>query len=193
MDFIATQPWLMAAMVFVARVGDVSLATLRTILIFRGQRLLAATIGFFEVLVWLFAVATVLPRLDLERWYLVLAYASGFATGNIVGIWIEAKLALGHVLVRTISANPDVDLGESLRSKSFSVVEVPGTTDHERKVEVLFLVERRRRVPDLMRHIEEADPGAVTTMSDVKEHRMAMDSKAARPPWSRWIDSVKRK
>lgn len=191
MDFLPSQPWLLAPLVFCARVGDVSLATLRTIMIFRGLRGYAACIGFFEVLVWLLAVAAVLPHLD--RWYLVLAYAAGFATGNVVGIAIENKLAIGHLLVRTISTNPEIDLARHLRGADFSVVEVPGTLEEDQAVEVLFLVERRKRVRELLRHIERLDPAAVTTVTDVKEHRLAFAPAPQRPPWSRWIDSVKRK
>ncbi len=184
LDSLEAYPALMAALVFLARVGDVSLGTLRTIMIFRGKRAVAAGIGFVEVLVWLCAVAAVLPHLD--QWYLVLAYASGFATGNAVGMWIEGRLAIGHVLVRTISSNPDVDLAASLRAADFSVVRVPGRVDEaEENAEVLFLVERRRRMRDLVSLIDATDPHAVTTVSDVKEHRL-MASTASGPRRFLW-------
>ena len=92
MQWLLEHPWLLAILIFAARVTDVAMSTVRTILVFRSYRFLAAAIGFFEVLVWLLAVTQVMRHLD--QWYLALAYAAGFATGNVVGIWIEGKLAV---------------------------------------------------------------------------------------------------
>ena len=94
-------PWLLAIAIFTARVTDVSLGTVRTIMVFRSRRLLASAIGFVESVIWVLAISQIVGNLD--HWYLIAAYAAGFATGNYVGIWVEAKLAIGHELVRVVS------------------------------------------------------------------------------------------
>jgi len=177
----------LAAFVFCCRLTDVSLGTLRTILVVRGHRSWAATLGFFEVLIWLGAASTVLQHLD--TWYLAVAYAAGFASGNVVGIWIEQRLAIGHLLVRALStAGPH--LATALREAGYHVVELSGRSGQDEPAEVLFLVERRRRVPELLRRIETIDPDAVCTVADVKEHRTG--AVPGRSGW-RWLAGSKRK
>ncbi|MFN3242491.1 MAG: DUF2179 domain-containing protein [Planctomycetota bacterium] len=169
MDFLSDSPVLLSAVVFAARVVDVSLGTVRTILVIRAFRVRAALIGFVEILIWLMAASAVLR--DLSQWYIAVAYAGGFAAGNYVGIWLETKLAMGMELVRMISSNHDVDLAAMLRDEGFSITELNGHDDDGKPVEVLLVVEERRRLPRLLRLIEGADPDAIYTISDVKRHR----------------------
>jgi uncharacterized protein YebE (UPF0316 family) len=166
MQFLQEHPWLLAVAIFAIRVSDVSLGTLRTIMVFRGFRGLAALVAFGEVLLWLVAVGQVLHNLD--RWYLAIAYAAGFATGNYVGMWIDAKLALGSEMVRAISANPEIDLADRLRLARFDVTALQGRREGGKPVEVLLVVEGRRHVPRLLRLIHETDPDALCTLSDVR-------------------------
>ena len=79
-------------LIFAARIVDVSLGTIRTICVVNGRRHVALVLGFFEILVWIFAVSKVIG--DLQHPVLAVAYALGFATGNFVGITIEKRLAL---------------------------------------------------------------------------------------------------
>lgn len=167
-DLSSASPWVMILAIFLARIGDVSLATVRTILVFRGQAVVASLIGFVEVLIWLAAAVQVLQ--DLSRWYLGVAYAAGFAAGNWVGVWIERKMALGRELVRVVSFDPDVRVADRLRESGVETVELTGRANRGRPVEILFLVARRRRTPELIRTIRSLDPEAVVTVADVKHH-----------------------
>lgn len=167
MDFLEQHPYWLAVAIFLARVIDVSLGTVRTILVIRGHRIYAALIGFVEVLIWIVAVAQVMRNLD--SWYLAVAYAAGFAVGNVVGMWLENMLALGQELVRAISENRDVDLADELRRAGFSVLEMDGHDDDRKPVEVLLIVEKRRRIPRLLAAIRTADPEALCTVTDVKQ------------------------
>ncbi|MEX1024520.1 MAG: DUF5698 domain-containing protein [Planctomycetota bacterium] len=168
MEFLLDRPLLLCAAVFFARVTDVTLGTLRTILVFRAYRARAALIGFIEVLIWLGAASLVLQ--NLSTWPIAVAYAGGFAAGNFVGISLETKLAMGQELVRVISANRAVELAAKLRARSFSVTELVGRDDAGGPVEVLLVVEERRRLPELLRLVEETDSEAVYTLSDIKRH-----------------------
>jgi len=168
MQWLLEHPWILAVLIFLARVTDVSMSTVRTILVFRSYRFLAAAIGFVEVLVWLLAVTQVMRHLD--HWYLALAYAAGFSTGNVVGIWLERKLAVGSELVRAISEDLGVRLADSLRRNGYPVTEIQGVGDKGQVVEVCLVTERRRRVPRLLEVIHGIDPAAVVTISDVRRH-----------------------
>jgi uncharacterized protein YebE (UPF0316 family) len=169
MDILLDQPALLGIAIFLARVLDVSLGTLRTIFVFRSYAALAALIGFVETLVWVLAASQVLQ--NLQDWYLAVAYAAGFATGNWVGMWLEAKLAVGSELVRAVSPNREVPLAASLREADYSVTELDGHGDDGKPVEVLLIVEKRRRLPQLLRLIDRVDPEAVYTVSDIKRSR----------------------
>jgi len=174
MEFLADYPLLAALFVFSARVCDVSLGTLRTLMVFRGYRLRSTLIGFGESMIWVAAAGLVLS--NLTEWYMLVAYASGYATGNYVGIWLESKLAMGMELVRVISSEPNVALAKRLREDQFSIVAVDGRGDDGRAIEVLFAVEQRRRLPKLIARIHQADPSAIYTISDVKVHRSSTAS-----------------
>ncbi len=165
-EYIEQFPILLAIAIFCARVLDVSIGTVRTIMVFRGHRLIAAALGFIEILIWVVAVGKVMQNLDV--WYFAVAYAGGFAMGNVVGMYIESKLAMGSELVRAMSDNREIELAESLRGQGYSVTELAGTTESDRSVEVLLIDEKRRNVPRLIATIMKLDPHAIWTVSDIK-------------------------
>ena len=192
MDILNDYPLLLAAVIFLARIIDVSLGTLRTILVFKSYRILAALIGFFEVLIWLIAAGKVIQNLD--SWYLAIAYAAGFATGNIVGIWLEAKLAMGSELIRAVSENREIALANRLREHDYSVIEIAGRGENDVPVEVLLVVEKRRKLPQLLRMITQIDPEAVFTISDVKrQHKRVAPASRRKSSFASWLFHVKRK
>ena len=87
---------LLPILIFISRVLDVSLGTMRLIFVSKGYKLLAPVLGFFEVLIWLVAIGQIMQHLDNIFCYL--AYGLGFATGNFVGIYLEEKMSIGTVI-----------------------------------------------------------------------------------------------
>ena len=85
---------LLGLLIFLARVVDVSLGTIRTIVIVQGKTLVAFVLGFIEVLIWITVVSQVIVSVR-STWYLVLPYAAGFAVGNFVGIMLERWIGMG--------------------------------------------------------------------------------------------------
>lgn len=156
----------MPLIIFAARIVDVSCGTFRTICVVRGLGLLAAFIGFFEVLVWLGAVASVVNQ--LHRPLNILGYATGFATGNYVGMWLESKLALGNQIVRLLSRDKTHTLAAELRDHGFVVTELQG---HGRDIPVTicFVATTRRMVPKLMTLARKIDETVLMTVEDVRE------------------------
>lgn len=99
---------------------------------------------------------------------MAVSYAAGFAVGNIVGIALEARLAMGLELVRVISANRKITLAAQLRGHGFDVTELDARGHNATPIEILLVVEGRKRVPRLLECIKAADPDAVWTTSGVK-------------------------
>lgn len=181
LDLATIDPVWLAIAVFLARIVDVSLATFRTIMVFRGQRVIAATIGFFEVLIWMVAVSSVIANLD--RWFLIVAYAAGFATGNFIGMVVESRIAFGAELVRTVSTMASGGLAQALHGYGWNPVTVAGVEPGKTAVEVVLVVTPRRRVQELISLIQRLDPRAVSTTTDIRAiHEAGATSNRLSPP-----------
>lgn len=149
--------------IFGLRIVDVSLATTRMLLAVRGQRVLVPVIGFFEVLVWLFAAGSAIQYLDSPLH--VIGYAAGFAAGNMVGLWVEEKLALGLATVRVISEHGGVEAADALREEGFGVTEFAGQGRHG-TVEVVYTVARRSQVKRIISLVNEWAPDSFVTVEE---------------------------
>jgi uncharacterized protein YebE (UPF0316 family) len=110
---------IMPILIFVARVADVSIGTIRIIFVSKGMKLLAPLCGFFEILIWLIAIGKVFQNFTNPIYYI--AYAGGFATGNYVGIIIEERLAIGLCVIRTVTRRDATNLIEFLRAAGYGV------------------------------------------------------------------------
>jgi len=111
---MTTTVLLTCLLIIVARIGDVSLGTVRAIMTIQGRRMIALSVGVFELLIWVFVVSHVIQDLRAEPIYGV-AYALGFALGTFVGMTIEAKLALGRQVVRIMTRQGD-EMAPALRA-----------------------------------------------------------------------------
>lgn len=105
--------------IFFARIIDVSLGTVRMILVIRGNKYPAAIIGFFEILVYTLALGLVVGNLDDPVKLLV--FCSGFALGILVGSIIEEKLSLGYRGLQAIIDRQNAYIIEELRNEGFPV------------------------------------------------------------------------
>lgn len=159
-----------ALLIFVLRIFDVSLSIMRTILAVRGRRELAALIGFFEVLIWVTAVGHALQHLD--SWMHLTGYASGYAAGNYVGVWLEGRFAIGLNVVHAICrggalAGVGARAAAALRQDGYAVTETEGR-GRESTVEILTLVVPRRRVPQVLRVLRSHDPEVFVSVEEVR-------------------------
>ncbi|QCR25020.1 DUF2179 domain-containing protein [Pontibacter sp. SGAir0037] len=152
-------------LIFLARILDVTLGTLRIVFISKGEKVIAPLLGFLEVLIWLIAMTQVMQNLNNAISYL--AWAAGFATGNFLGLRIEQKLALGQVVVRIITAEPADTLIEMLISRGYRLtsVDAQGTRG---KVDLLFMIVRRKRLQEVIDIIRNYNPNAFYSVEDVR-------------------------
>jgi uncharacterized protein YebE (UPF0316 family) len=151
--------------IYLSRLTDVSLNTLRQIFVVSGRRKQAPLIGIFESLLWLVAVSTIMQNLSNPTCYL--AYAAGFASGIFVGMTIEEKLALGKVMVRVITRREATDLIEYLRTTKFGFTYVEGEGKRE-NVKLIFSVIQRQDLPELISIINQFNPNAFYTVETVR-------------------------
>ena len=158
---------LMYLIVFFAKIIEVSLMTIRVVLITRGERLIGAIIGFFEVAIWIIIVGNVLSDISSDPLKAV-AYAGGFAVGNYVGSWIEEKLGIGMSEVQAIVLKEHgKGLAEAIREQNFAVTVVEGQGKNFPR-NILFMYVRRKRIKKLVGLIQNNQVNAVITISEAK-------------------------
>jgi uncharacterized protein YebE (UPF0316 family) len=151
--------------VFVAETCVVTLATIRTIFIARGWKTPAATLGFFEVSIWLYAIAQVMQHLSSPGCFL--SFAGGFALGNYLGVLIEQKLALGNVVVHIVSRNHESELAETLRWAGFGVTGLDANGANG-SVQAMFTVVPRGELNQVISIIIRHDPKAFYSVGDLR-------------------------
>ena len=152
-------------LIFLARVIDVSLGTLRIIFISKGQRMIAPFLGFFEVLIWILAISQIMNNLD--NWTCFLGYAAGFATGNYIGMKIEERLAIGVLVIRLMYEKSTNELMKVLNQNGFGATQLEAM-GHYSAVNVVWIIIERKKLKILEAIISEHTPNAVYTIEDVK-------------------------
>lgn len=151
--------------IFFARVIDVSMGTIRMILIIRGDKIPAAIIGFFEIMVYTVALGMVVGSLNDPIKLLV--FCSGFALGVIVGSVIEEKLALGYRGLQVTIDRQHEYIVDELREEGFPVTcwEAQGKLGPKMVMSIMV----RRNMADLVEEkVYEKDPSAFVVWMEPK-------------------------
>ncbi|MBN2017861.1 MAG: DUF2179 domain-containing protein [Candidatus Cloacimonetes bacterium] len=156
---------LLPLLIFLSRIFDVSLGTLRIIFVNRGMKFLAPIIGFFEVFIWLVVIGQIMQNLTNITNYI--AYAGGFAMGNFVGILLEQKLAMGIVLLRIITMKKAKELIVYFRGLGYRVTHVPAEAN-DGKVEIIFIPIKRKDIRSVIEAIRKYNENALYTFEDVR-------------------------
>lgn len=157
--------YLLPLVIFLSRIMDVSLGTIRIVMVSRGYKYKAAFLGFFEVLIWALVVSELLANLD--NWLNFVAYAGGFATGTFFGMFIEDKLKVGTIIVRIITQDKKKELTEALKAAGFAITSIDGQGGFG-PVNIIFTVLKRKRWNEMISIIELHDPKAFYSSEDVK-------------------------
>jgi uncharacterized protein YebE (UPF0316 family) len=152
-------------LIFLARICDVSISTIRIIYMLGGRRYASTLLGFFEAFIWLMAIRQIFQHLD--NWVCYVAYPAGFASGIFVGLLIEERIAYGKVIVRIITRKDVTELLSFLNANKFRFTRVnaEGPDGNENLV---FTVLERERLEDLLSKLKEILPTAFYTIEKVK-------------------------
>ncbi|RCK75538.1 MAG: hypothetical protein ANABAC_0829 [Anaerolineae bacterium] len=160
--------WLAAGLIFLMRVSDMTLDTLRVLVVMRGKKSIAWVLGFFQSSIFVLAISTVLSNLDNPL--NMIGYAAGFATGNVVGMWIEERLAIGHLHLRIISSRRGAAIAEALRAEGYAVTEIPAR-GKDGMVSLLAISVLRKNAAKIQEMIRAIDDEAFITAEDVRPLR----------------------
>jgi len=156
---------LIPAFIFFARILDVSVGTLRLILMGRGYKKVAPLLGFIEIFIWVIAISKIME--NLNNWVNYIFYAGGFSAGTYIGMYIEEKLAIGKVMVRIITRRGAEPLIKTIRKNGFGVTYVEARGSQE-DVHVIFTTCKRKRLNKLLALVHDYNPKAFYTIEDIR-------------------------
>ncbi len=161
------EPIYVYLIIFFVKIIEVTMATVRIVLVTKGERIKGALIGLVEVMIWAMLVSKVLDNLTEDPFKLVI-YALGFAIGTFTGSVFEQKLGFGNVRIEVIVKEEDGKrLAKALRGEGFAVTELVGQgMNHSRSVLVMHV--KRKRSAHAIEIIKEQEYNAVITVNDVK-------------------------
>ncbi len=153
-----------ALLIFCLRMIGVTLGTVRMIMIGRGQRKIAPLLGFIESIIWVVAISQVITNLD--NIYNILGYSGGFAAGTMVGMWIEDRLALGHVGVNVVSMTHGSEIVELLRQADYGVTELNGS-GQSGTVNMITSIVSRKDINAVFQLVNSVDPKCFIAVDDM--------------------------
>lgn len=151
--------------IFIARCTDVTLATIRTIFVVKGKKRLAFFVGIFEIVIYLFAMEKVLS--DMSDPFKVVSYAFGFATGNVVGITLESKLAIGLITAQVFTSKGVEGFANYLRDNGFGVTVIEGRGREGIKY-ILQVVLDRKKLGKFEKTVTEYDSDSFLAVSEIR-------------------------
>ncbi|MGB5984343.1 MAG: DUF5698 domain-containing protein [Desulfobacterales bacterium] len=159
--------WITGLMVFAARICDVSLGTIRTIVTVQGRTLTAFCLAIFEIMIWITVVSTVIHQIK-EKPLLAVFYAFGYATGNVVGILVERRLAFGMIILRVISRVAGESIAAGLRRMGQPVTLFRGEGMRGPVCE-LYIACRRRDLKWILAEVKNLDAEAFYVVEQARD------------------------
>ncbi len=157
-----------AVVIMLMRICDVSIGTFRTILVVQGKKYHAGIAGFFEVLIWIFAIRFIMQHLDNIA--NLFGYATGFALGNIIGISLEQKIGLGFVQLNIISKFYTDKIADALRKGRIGVTIIPGEGSAG-GISVIVVIAQRKNQRKVINIIESIDKDCFITVQHSVPYR----------------------
>lgn len=159
--------FLVFLLIMLAKIIEVSMATVRTVLITKGERTIGSVIGFFEVILWIYIASNVLNNIGANPWKAIF-YSLGFAIGNYVGSMIEEKLAIGLAEIQIIVHEESGKmLTDFIREAGFAVTVVKGEGKNFTR-DILYVFAPRKKVKDVVDLVKMKEENSVITVSETK-------------------------
>ena len=152
-------------LIFILRVTDVSMGTMRMLMVMRGVRKWAVLIGFVEVTIWVVAISQVMSNLN-NVWN-ILAYSGGFAVGTFVGMLLENRLAMGKVSIDVASLQKGVEIAAKAREAGYGATEL-SAYGQSGPISLINIVVPRKQKSVVLALITKIDPTAFVTVNDLR-------------------------
>lgn len=166
--------FLSALMIMCMRIVDVTISTIRTLMVVQGRKYIAGLLGFIEVTIWIFAIRHIMMHID-NLWN-ILGYSTGFGLGNIIGITLEQKFGLGFIQAYIISIHHADKIANELRRNKFGVTILPGEGGSGGQA-ILVTITPRKRQKELIDLIDSIDPKAFITIQPATPYRGYIQTK----------------
>lgn len=152
-EFLASlHPILVCIIVCIAKIVEISIQSLKTVMMVKGQRFKAAALGFIECIIWGLAISTIIGTLG-DDMFLLIFYCVGYAVGLFLGATIENKIALGTSNLELIANDDSTEkITEYLKENEmgYTVFDGYGSTD---KMNMIFIVLPRKEMPKVLKEI----------------------------------------
>ncbi len=152
-------------LIFLARICDVTLGTLRIIFTSKGKKYIAPFLGFIEMIIWILAITHIFE--NLNNWACYIGFAAGFAMGNFVGIIVEERLAIGYELIRIITSKDADNLISTLRQRGFGITSIRAK-GKKGDVGIIYSIIRRSYLKDFVSFMKKFNPKAFYTIEDIR-------------------------
>jgi uncharacterized protein YebE (UPF0316 family) len=152
-------------LIMLARIADVTIGTVRIIVVAKGNKYLAPILGFFEVLIWVLTLGLIMS--NLNNWPAYFFYALGFAIGNYVGILLEERLAMGSVIVHVTTKTKAGDLLRILKARKYQITYLKAQSS-QGEVSVIYILVKRKNLQTLINRIKKSHPRAFFSIEDVR-------------------------
>ena len=170
-EFLASlHPAVVCLIVCAAKIVEISIQSLKTCMMVKGERLKAAGLGFIECVIWGLAISTIIGTLG-DDYFLLLFYCIGYATGLFLGATIENKIALGTSNLELIASDESTQkITEYLKenNRGYTVFEGHGSTD---KMNMIFIVLSRKETSKVLREIRRScDNKVFVVASEVSKY-----------------------
>ncbi|MDT8381881.1 MAG: DUF5698 domain-containing protein [Brevefilum sp.] len=166
--FLSPAAWLIALGIFAARTINIALDTLRFMFSLRGKRAMSWVLGFVESVLFVVIIGQVLN--NLSNPLNIIGYAAGFATGTVLGMAIEKRLAIGYTHFSIISRSHSTEIADALRAEGYGVTEIPARGRESNFILVNCHV-RRKQADDVEALALKIDPDAFITAEEVTPRR----------------------
>lgn len=169
-EILRDYPILACLIVCAAKIVEISIQSLKTCMMVRGERVKAAFLGFTECMVWGLVISTLVTRLG-DNLLLLVFYCSGYALGLFIGSTIENKIAIGTSNLQLIADDDGTKkITRYLKEKGrgYTVFEGHGSID---KMNMIFIVLPRKEATKVLAEIREnCDKRVFVVASDVSKY-----------------------
>lgn len=191
-ESLASQPLfsliVLPLLIFLARITDVTIGTMRIVFVSKGQKILAPILGFFEVFIWVVVIGQIMQH--AQTWLYYIAYAGGFAMGNYFGLLLEERLAVGKQLIRIITSKGGDILLRNLNIAGFGATSIVARGSSGR-VNIVYTVVERGNIQEALHIIHDFSDKAFYTIEDIRKinagifpsHKKTSESIQLLRPW----------
>ena len=170
-EFLASiPPILVCFIVCAAKIVEISIQSLKTCMMVKGQKAKAAGLGFIECVIWGLAISTIIGTLG-DNYLLLLFYSVGYAAGLFLGSAIEGKIALGTSNLQLIADDDNTEKIKTYlkeKGRGYTVFDGQGSVD---KMNMIIIILPRREAGKLLREIRRmCDQKVFVVASEVSKY-----------------------